>query len=115
MARGRGVEKDLREKRKEKIREMHLACYSNEEIATILEVSETPVKSVLSDFQFQETKSPEVNFQDENFQTPIYNVWAFGKKTNEVSHPRARGMNIERSKFTLSTCLAPARAWNERI
>ncbi len=32
------------------------------------------------------SKSPKVNFQEDEFQTPIYNVWAFGKKTNEVSH-----------------------------
>jgi hypothetical protein len=40
----------------------------------------------LSDFLNNCSKSPKVNFQDEEFQTPIYNVWAFGKKTNEVSH-----------------------------
>ncbi len=80
------VEKDLREKRKEKIREMYLACYSNEEIAASLEISETPIKSALSDFSETFLKSPKVNFQDEEFQTPIYNVWAFAKKTNEVSH-----------------------------
>lgn len=84
------VEKDLRARRKEKIREMYLACYSLEEIASEAGIAERTAADAMKETADLETfPNPQkvaAKFQDEDFQTPIYNVWAFGKKTNEVSH-----------------------------
>ncbi len=43
-------------------------------------------KAALSDFLNEASKNPKVSFIEENFSPPLYNIWAFAKKTNEVSH-----------------------------
>jgi len=81
------VEKDLREKRKEKIREMYLACFTSSEIAVATGMSQQRVDELLPEMEsFPNPVKVATSFQDADFQTPLYNVWTFGKKTNEVSH-----------------------------
>ena len=80
------VDKQLKEERKQKIRDMYLACYTQEEIAAKVGTSEQPVKDALSVFLEELPKYPKASFLDENWKPPLYNVWTFAKKTNEVSH-----------------------------
>jgi predicted DNA-binding protein YlxM (UPF0122 family) len=104
------VEKDLREKRKEKIREMYLACYSNEEIGEEVGLSDEAVRKEVSQHleTFPNVVKVAAQFQDEDFQTPIYNIWTFAKKTNEVSH--FGNTEITRPKpFKAHKVLCPAR------
>lgn len=35
---------------------------------------------------FPKSSKVQANFQDTEFETPLYNIWNFAKKTNEVSH-----------------------------
>jgi DNA modification methylase len=82
------IDKQLRAERKEKIFSMYLAGYTNKEIAEQTGLSE---KSIYEETTYQITdleKSKQLlcNFSDSDFEPPIYNVWTFAKKTNEVSH-----------------------------
>ena len=83
------LDKAEREARREKILSMYLRCYTAEEIGEQIGFSVQPVKEQiqsLSDENADVRKNPKVTFSEESFQTPLYNVWAFAKKTNETSH-----------------------------
>jgi len=58
---------------------MYLAGYTNEEIAEDMNISVQPVKDVTTDIFTKLEKNPKnlANFQDNEFEVPIYNVWAF--------------------------------------
>ena len=80
------IDKAEREERRRIIREMYLACYTEEEIAELANVSRQTVNIEVSQLFADLQKLAKVNFFDEDWQPPIYNVWTFSKKTNEVSH-----------------------------
>lgn len=86
------LDKAEREERKKLILDMWLGCYTAEEIAESISYSVQPVKDAideLSDFSASLQKNPKVTFSDfdeDDGLRPIYNVWTFSKKTNEVSH-----------------------------
>jgi len=90
----RNATKDIRERekseRKEKSFQMYLACYTQEEIAESLDVGVDFFKKNLSEWcrleSFPKSTNDSALFEDETFQKPIYNVWTFAKKTNEVAH-----------------------------
>ena len=75
-----------REERKAKIKEMYLKCYTSEEIGEAVGLSKDQANEqvcrILEDFP----KSVKVQFSEEDFAPPIYNVWTFAKKTNATSH-----------------------------
>lgn len=78
-----------REERRQKILSMYLRCYTAEEIGEAvgleLKTAQREIEGLLVNNE-DLRKSPKVTFSEEGFQTPLYNVWAFGKKTNETSH-----------------------------
>lgn len=80
------VDKQLREERKQRICDLWMACATVEEIADRLKLSTQPIKEAVSDFSETLPKNPKVAFLDSDFAPPLYNVWTFGKKTNEVAH-----------------------------
>ena len=84
------IDKQLREERKEKIFNMWMACYSQEEIADECGVSRESVKIEIETIGKNGTDSKItkslVFSKDAEFKPPIYNIWTFSKKTNEVSH-----------------------------
>lgn len=75
---------------------MYLAGYTDDEIATALGQKNTgnfreTVKSVSEFTGLEKQTQLFANFQDSEFETPIYNVWSFAKKTNKVgTTPLAR-------------------------
>jgi len=74
-----------REERKAIILDMWQKCYTAEEIGEAvgsIDVVKKELPCTLEDI----LKGTKVQFSEPEFQPPIYNVWAFGKKTNEVSH-----------------------------
>lgn len=84
------VDKTLREQRKQRIFDMWLACYTSEEIAEAIDEPRRTIADevkVLADLNLV-SNSPKVHAKhmDEAFEVPIYNVWAWGKKTNTVGH-----------------------------
>lgn len=80
----------IRHYKNQTIFEMYLACYTQEEIHEKLEIPENTIKDridILSTEKFLGTKSWKLSlYDDDEFQIPLYTVWAFAKKTNEVNH-----------------------------
>ncbi|MBF0397975.1 MAG: helix-turn-helix domain-containing protein [Desulfobacterales bacterium] len=96
------IDKQLREERKQKIFEMYLACYTQEQIAEVVEYSEQSVKREIDTFQqindsgkTLETPQTETDqekpaldrkqqlyatFQEETFEPPLYNIWNQSKQ-----------------------------------
>lgn len=81
-----------REERKRIIIDMWQRCYTAEEIGAAVGLEPSALtrntekeKGVLTVELAKMVILPKVTFSDD-FAPPIYNVWAFGKKTNETSH-----------------------------
>ncbi len=82
------IDKQLREERKAKIFDMYLAGYTNKEISEEVKQTEMTISEVTTKIFAGLEKSYKnlADFQDNDFEVPIYNLWTFAKKTNEVSH-----------------------------
>lgn len=85
-----------REERRAKIKEMYLRAYTAEEISVVVGIDRSSVDDILNGKKTEKMevrgiledllKIPKVQFLDEDWQPPIYNVWTFAKKTNGTSH-----------------------------
>jgi hypothetical protein len=77
-----------REERKAKILDLWQKCYTAEEIGEAVGLPSTgdALRSELTGVLENLPKQQKVSFSESDWSPPIYNVWAFGKKTNEVSH-----------------------------
>jgi DNA modification methylase len=84
------IDKQIREARKKKIFEMWLACHTQAEIAAAVELSQKEISKKEEELYLLETLPKGIKltatYQDE-FEPPLYNVWAFGKSSNELKHP----------------------------
>lgn len=80
------IDKAEREARKKRIQELWLACYTEDEIAELVSLARSKVAEVLSSDSSELKKGTKVAFSEDGWAAPIYNVWAFAKKSNEVSH-----------------------------
>ena len=83
------VDQKMREERRETIEKMYLECYTTAEIAEEIGLKADSLageKSELSLISTELVKSSKVQFSDDTWTPPIYNVWSFAKKTNETSH-----------------------------
>lgn len=84
------IDKRLREERKQRIFDLWLACYTQQEIAEAVGTSRESIDDEIQTFgnfgnASVSTKSLEFG-RDNDWQPPIYNVWAWSKKTNAVEH-----------------------------
>lgn len=101
------IDKGLRKKRKQKIFDMYLACYTQDEIAKEVGIVKGGVNEEIrlcSDLE----ELPKMNklhafFNDPEFKPPIYNVWTFAKKTNAVKHPGNSEQRILENLLSLYT------------
>jgi hypothetical protein len=75
-----------REARKEKIKELFLQCFTAEEIGKAVGLHKDSANDEVCRFSENIPKSVKVTFSEESWKAPIYNVWAFGKKTNKTGH-----------------------------
>jgi hypothetical protein len=83
------IDDEIRKNRKDKIMKMYLACHTEAEIATEVGKDQSTVNrelKVLCNLEPGSKLHNTANFYDEDFQLPVYNVWAFAKKSNEVVH-----------------------------
>jgi DNA-binding CsgD family transcriptional regulator len=84
------IDKKLREERKEKIFAMWMQCYTQEEIGEEVKLEKMQVSRIIEDCIILENlpKSYKLNasYQDSDFEIPLFNIWSFAKKTNNVSH-----------------------------
>lgn len=74
-----------REERKKVILDMWQKCYTAEEIGEAVGLGGKQSEREVTDILANLLKCRKVQFSDD-FQSPIYNVWAFAKKTNETCH-----------------------------
>ena len=75
-----------REERKKTILDLWQRCYTAEEIGEAVGLSGGQLKETVQSVSEDLLKQTKVQFSEPDFQPPIYNVWAFGKKTNETGH-----------------------------
>jgi hypothetical protein len=78
---------------KETIFNIYLACHTASEIGQAVDLPEQTIRDrvkMLSTKEFLGTKSWKLSrfedYDEDDSQRPIYNIWSFGKKTNQVSH-----------------------------
>ena len=89
---GRSV-KDIKDsekaERKEKIMDMYMSCYTQQEIADAVGLSKSVVIEQTKEWSEMDNcpKPTKLSAEyNDGFEPPLYNIWTFGKKTNEVSH-----------------------------
>lgn len=80
------IDKRLREERKQKIYDMWLACYTQEEIAEATNLSQQAIYKETSTTNGNISKSSKSLFQDEDWTPPLFNVWRFSSINNKVAH-----------------------------
>ena len=101
------IDKQLREERKAKIFSMYLAGYTMQEIADTVNVEKMSVSREIESCNnftgLEKSYKNLANFQDSEFEAPIYNVWTFAKKTNNVSHPGNSEVRIVENLLYLYT------------
>lgn len=85
--------KDAREeetrRENEAIFDLYLACYTQDEISARTGVAQDTVSEKLTVLRnsFPGNISVKLaNFQEDDWRRPIYNIWTFAAKTNEVAH-----------------------------
>ena len=101
------IDKQLREERKAKIFSMYLAGYTMQEIAEAVGIDKAnisrEIENLLQISSLAKSQQLHASFQDSEFEVPIYNVWTFAKKTNEVSHPGNSEVRIVENLLYLYT------------
>lgn len=85
------VDKRIKEDRNQKIFDMFMAGYTQEEIAKEVNLSQKTISEATEVLYLLENLPKSIKllalFQDPDFTTPIYNLWNFAKLTNGTSHP----------------------------
>ena len=84
------IKTQVEEEKNQKIFDMWMASYTQDEIAEAVNMPQRTLSDrfeVLADLE-KLPKSLKLSalYQDD-FEIPIYNIWTFNKKTNDVSHP----------------------------
>lgn len=77
------------EKKKEKrlIFDLHMKAYTQEEIANITGLTQQAISKTIQNFpEMEKIVKHNANFEDAEFETPLYNVWNFIKVTNSTDH-----------------------------
>jgi hypothetical protein len=82
------IDRDLRERRKQRIFELHLAAWTDAEISSDVGVSEREVGRVLPDILegLPNSQKAAASYTEADWQPPVVNVWTYAKKSNEVGH-----------------------------
>ena len=76
----------MREERKTTITDLYMKAYTAEEIGAAVGLTKQQANDDVCQFSAELRKSYKVQFSDESFIAPIYNVWSFAKKTNKTDH-----------------------------
>lgn len=80
------IDKDARDARKQRIFESWLACYTQEEIAEQEGMTHQMISQVLQEMADLPEIAKPIASHLVDFTPPLYNVWAYQKKSNSVSH-----------------------------
>jgi len=82
-------DKDMKARRNQRIVEMWLACYTDEEIAEAVGVDQSTVTREMEEPCKNETLQKCMilaNYQEPDWKPPLYNVWKLQEKTNTTNH-----------------------------
>lgn len=83
------IDRAQREEQERRIVNLWLACYTSEEIATSENLTDSAIRKQIPALtgKLSGMKNfTKAQYIDEDFETPIYNIWTFTKKSNSVSH-----------------------------
>lgn len=81
------VDRQEREKRDQRIADMYMACYTQAEVAAAVGLTHQAVSEHFTQVSANWPKVAKVAAAfDDTFEPPLFNIWSFGKKTNEVDH-----------------------------
>lgn len=83
-------DKDLKDERNRKIAEMWLACYTEEEIAKEVHLSQPAIHAAAEELSEDDTWQKLIifsDYRDPKWKPPLYDVWKAQKKSNETSWP----------------------------
>lgn len=84
------IDRQLNEERDRLVAEMYLACFTDEEIASAVEMTRRWVTEKTATYGKNGSASifavSRPFEKDADFEPPYYNVWTFAKKTNAVAH-----------------------------
>src|SRR5690606_3819917 len=84
------IDKAKKEEQERKIRELWLACHKTEDIAEQVGVSIGYVSKKVKSFSHlvncPNVKKLKANFQEPEWQPPLYNIWTFHKNNNKTKH-----------------------------
>jgi len=84
------IDKAKKEERNRKIREMWLACYTQQEIADAVGISQKEVSKKTAELYqmdiWQKGIKLKANYEDPDWETPLYNIWTFAKNNNSTKH-----------------------------
>jgi len=84
------VDRQLNVERDARIFDLWLACHTEQEIAEAVGAHQDTVNAKVRTFteigSLSKIRKTLAFFDDADFQPPIYNIWPFAKKSNEVTH-----------------------------
>ena len=84
------IDKQLREERKRQIFELYMDCLTHREIAQRVGIPQQSVTDIIKSLTERGRVSEigqSLDFdRDSDFTVPLYNIWTFGKLSNEIKH-----------------------------
>jgi len=84
------IDKHVRQQQKQQVFDLYISCHTQQEIADILNIPRRTisdmVESVGENGQLTDFANSLDFDKDKDFTPPLYNIWNFGKLSNEVSH-----------------------------
>jgi len=85
-----GIDRQIREERKQQIFELYMDCWTQQEIAERIGMARQSVTDIVKSFAENGNASDfgqSLDFdRDADFKKPIYNIWNFAKLSNDVKH-----------------------------
>lgn len=85
-----GIDRQIREERKQLIFELYMDCWTQREIAERVGMPQQSVTDIIKTLTEKESAfdfGQSLDFdRDADFKKPIYNIWNFAKLSNEVKH-----------------------------
>jgi hypothetical protein len=81
------IDRDLRERRKQRIFDLWMACATQEEIAADTSLPQQTVTGLLPKLEeLPNSVKVMAAYAEADWQPPVVNVWTYAKKSNEVGH-----------------------------
>ena len=85
-----GIDRQIREERKQQIFELYMDCWTQREIAGQIGMAQKSVNDIIKSLSENGSVSDfaqSLDFErDPDFKKPLYNIWNFAKLSNDVKH-----------------------------